>query len=153
MVDVVSASRRSVMMAGIRAKSTKPELVVRRFLHANGLRYSLNVSRLPGSPDIVLRRYRMAIFVHGCFWHRHPGCRYAATPATRTAFWLEKLENNRERDLRVQKDLLLSGWRVGVVWECALKKAMEKCLPQLLEFIRSEAQFRQFSWDQRLKAE
>lgn len=153
MVDIVSRRRRSEMMAGIGAKSTNPELIVRRFLHANGLRYSLHVSRLPGSPDIVLRRHNVAILVHGCFWHRHIGCRYAATPATRKAFWIAKLEANRVRDLRVQNDLLLAGWRVGVVWECALKKAKEECLLELLEFIRSGTKFREFYWDQEFKVE
>ncbi len=105
-------------MAGIRGRDTQPELAVRRFLHARGFRYRLHDRRLPGRPDIVLPRYRVALFVHGCFWHRHAGCRLAATPSTNAAFWLAKLEGNVSRDARVHQELRQLSWRAVVVWEC-----------------------------------
>lgn len=144
MTDVVSKSKRSVMMSGIRAGNTRPEIQVRKYLHAAGFRYRLHVRRLPGSPDVVLPRYRLAIFVHGCFWHRHLGCRYAATPATRPEFWIEKLEKNRERDMRAQSELLALGWRVAIVWECSLKKSSNDSLIRLRDFIASESNFDEF---------
>lgn len=122
MVDVVDALTRSRMMSGIRGRDTKPELLLRRALHALGFRYRLHGRDLPGRPDIVLPRHRAVVFVHGCFWHRHAGCRYASTPATRPDFWADKFRTNVERDLRNQEALLASGWRVALVWECALKK-------------------------------
>lgn len=108
-------------MAGIRSKDTKPELTLRRALHARGLRYRLHDRKLPGKPDIVLRRYKAAIFVHGCFWHRHEGCRYTTIPATRTEFWEEKFRANVLRDQRNLKLLRDAGWRVAIIWECDLK--------------------------------
>ena len=109
------------MMAGIRGKDTGPELQLRRALHAAGLRYRLHAKKLPGRPDIVFPRYRAALFVHGCFWHRHDGCRYATTPATRTEFWTEKFGANVIRDHRNQQDLADAGWRVAIVWECSIR--------------------------------
>jgi DNA mismatch endonuclease, patch repair protein len=109
------------MMSGIGAKDTKPELALRRALHARGFRYRLHDKRLPGKPDIVLPRYKAVIFVHGCFWHRHPNCRYATTPATRPEFWAKKFRGNVERDKRNQVALTDLGWRVAVVWECDLR--------------------------------
>lgn len=121
MTDIVDRKTRSRMMAGIGGKDTKPELVLRRALHARGFRYRLHAKNLPGKPDIVLPKYRAVIFVHGCFWHRHPGCRYATMPATRPEFWAEKFRGNVERGVRNQDALLKVGWRVAVVWECGLK--------------------------------
>jgi DNA mismatch endonuclease (patch repair protein) len=118
MPDVVSVETRSRMMAGIRGRDTKPELAVRRYLHCHGLRYRLHARELPGRPDVVLPRYRTAVFVHGCFWHRHESCRFAYTPKTREEFWLRKLEGNAARDGRDQQRLRDLGWRVEVVWEC-----------------------------------
>lgn len=109
------------MMSGIRGKDTKPEMILRRALHAAGFRYRLHQKDLPGRPDIALSRYRAVIFVHGCFWHRHAGCRFATSPATRTEFWAEKFSKNVERDQRNRDALTKIGWRVGVVWECTLK--------------------------------
>jgi DNA mismatch endonuclease (patch repair protein) len=106
------------MMARVKGKNTGPEIAVRRFLHAAGLRFRLHRTDLPGKPDIVLPKYRLAIFVHGCFWHRHPGCRRATQPNTRREFWTLKLANNAERDARNVAELRRLGWRVGVVWEC-----------------------------------
>lgn len=109
-------------MSGIRARNTKPEMMVRRFLHANGLRYRLHVPDLPGRPDIVLPKYRTIVEVRGCFWHRHANCRYAATPKTNRQFWKTKLESNVRRDFRTSRALRRLGWRVLVVWECEVQK-------------------------------
>lgn len=121
MTDTVDSQTRSHMMAGIRGKDTKPELALRRSLHALGLRYRLHTKNLSGKPDIVLPKHHAVIFVHGCFWHRHAGCRYATVPATRPEFWKAKFDANVARDAAVQSDLLEAGWRVGTVWECALR--------------------------------
>jgi len=118
MADVVDKATRSRMMSGIKGKNTKPELLVRRYLHRRGLRYRLHVKGLPGTPDLVLPKYRTVIFVHGCFWHQHLGCRYAAIPKTRQEFWLEKLTANRFRDLANESRLGALGWRVLTIWEC-----------------------------------
>lgn len=122
MTDIVDRATRSRMMSGIRGRDTKPELIVRKFLHAQGLRYRIAPKDLPGRPDIVLPKYRTVVFVHGCFWHRHPGCRLAATPATRKNFWEEKFKSNVQRDLRIRCDLRKKGWRVLIIWECQLDK-------------------------------
>lgn len=105
-------------MSGIRGKHTKPEMVVRRFLHRRGFRFRLHDRRLPGRPDIVLPKYHSVVDVRGCFWHRHPGCRFAATPKTRQEFWEAKLRGNVERDARNTAALQADGWRVFVIWEC-----------------------------------
>lgn len=120
MPDVVSPATRSRMMSGIRGQDTKPELVVRRHLHADGLRFRLHVRDLPGRPDIVLPRHKAVVFVHGCFWHRHPGCRFAYRPKSRPEFWEPKLDGNAARDVRNQQQLMEAGWRVFVVWECEM---------------------------------
>ena len=134
MSDVVDPATRSRMMAGIRGKDTKPELLVRRHLHAAGLRFRLNDRRLPGRPDIVFPRYRTAVFVHGCFWHQHQGCRFAVLPKQNGLFWREKLEGNRYRDQRRIEELAVLGWRTFVIWECEL--SMNR-LDRLVEEIRS----------------
>lgn len=121
MTDIVDKVTRSRMMAGIRGKDTRPEMVVRRALHARGFRYRLNVRSLPGAPDLVFPKRRAVIFIHGCYWHRHEGCRYATTPATNTEFWASKFAGNVARDARNVRDLRSAGWRVGIIWECALK--------------------------------
>jgi DNA mismatch endonuclease (patch repair protein) len=120
MVDVVSPEVRSRMMSGIRAKNTKPEILVRRALHALGFRYRLHDRKLPGHPDIVLPRYGAVVFIHGCFWHGHD-CRLFKVPATRPEFWLPKIERNRANDTKHQLMLAAMGWRIAVVWECALR--------------------------------
>ena len=122
MTDIVDRATRSRMMAGISAKDTKPERILRRALHALGFRFRLHARNLPGTPDLVLRRYGAVCFVHGCFWHRHPGCSYATTPATRPEFWQAKFDGNVERDRRSKHELLEAGWRVAIVWECALRR-------------------------------
>jgi DNA mismatch endonuclease (patch repair protein) len=120
MADVVSPEVRSRMMSGIRGKNTKPELLVRQGLHAEGFRYRIHDARLPGKPDLVFPKYRAAVFVHGCFWHGHD-CHLFRLPTTRPEFWEAKIRGNVERDHRAVEGLRESGWRVGTVWECALK--------------------------------
>ena len=120
MADIVDAPTRSAMMAGIRGKNTKPEMLVRRFLHRSGFRFQLHRKDLPGRPDIVLPRYRTVVEVRGCFWHRHENCRFAYMPKSNRAFWEAKLNGNRERDLRNLEKLRELGWRVIEVWECEL---------------------------------
>jgi len=123
MVDVVSPVDRSRMMAGIKGKNSQPELHVRRLLFASGYRFRLHRRDLPGTPDIVMPGRRIAIFVHGCFWHLHHGCRFAKLPATRQEFWRAKLQANVQRDRCSIDELRAMGWRVLCVWECALREA------------------------------
>ena len=125
MIDVVDSKTRSRIMAGIGGSNTRPELRLRKALHALGYRYRLHVRNLAGKPDIVLARHRAAIFVHGCFWHRHEGCRYTTSPATRPDFWQQKFQSNVERDKRNVASLRDIGWRVAVVWECSLRTSSD----------------------------
>lgn len=120
MADVVDAATRSRMMAGIRGKDTRPEMILRRGLHARGFRYRLHDRHLPGSPDLVFPGRRAVIFIHGCFWHGH-GCHLFRLPATRREFWEAKIEGNRARDEAAEAAILADGWRVLTIWECALK--------------------------------
>ena len=122
MTDIVDQQTRSRMMSGIRGKNTKPELALRRALHARGFRFRLHSGKVHGRPDLFLPKHRAAVFVHGCFWHRHDGCRYATVPATRPEFWRTKFDANVARDNAVRTRLLEDGWRVATVWECALRK-------------------------------
>jgi len=117
------------MMSGIRSTNTQPEMAVRRALHTAGLRYRLHVSSLPGKPDIVLRRHKLCIFVHGCFWHRHAGCKLTATPVTRREFWQEKFTQNVLRDRAAIESLQQQGWRVFILWECGIRKQSLDWLP------------------------
>lgn len=118
------------MMSGIRGKNTKPEIIVRKALHAAGYRFRLHRKDLPGKPDIVLPKYKTVIFVHGCFWHKHD-CRYFKWPKTRPDFWREKIEGNVERDRLAYEKLEEMGWRVKVVWECELELGINKLLTKL----------------------
>jgi DNA mismatch endonuclease (patch repair protein) len=136
MTDVVSRETRSRMMSGIRGKNTKPEHVVRKALFAAGFRFRLHRRDLPGVPDILLPGLRVAIFVHGCFWHRHRKCLYAKMPTTRSDFWREKLEGNESRDRKNVEALLAFGWRVLVVWECATRKNATGLSDALVEWIQ-----------------
>jgi len=120
-IDIVDQQTRSGMMAGIKGKNTRPELALRRALHARGFRYRLHSTKVHGRPDLVLAKHRAVVFVHGCFWHRHEGCRYATTPATRAEFWQAKFKANVARDSAVRGALLSTGWRVATIWECALR--------------------------------
>jgi DNA mismatch endonuclease (patch repair protein) len=121
MADFLSPAERSARMARIRSNDTSPEVTLRRALHGLGLRYVLRKKGLPGKPDLVFPKYRAVAFVHGCFWHRHDGCKVASTPKSNTKFWKDKFDRNVARDARVQDDLRAQGWRVFVVWECELQ--------------------------------
>jgi len=133
MADVHEPKIRSYNMSQIKAKNTKPELVVRKFLFANGFRYRLNQKDLPGKPDIVLKKYKTAIFVNGCFWHGHKGCKYFVLPKTRTEWWLQKIKGTQKRDRKAEIELNILGWRVISIWECELKtKKREQTLKNLI---------------------
>lgn len=121
MTDIWTPEKRSEVMSRIRSGNTKPERIVRSWLHRSGYRFRLHRKNLPGSPDIVLSRLFLAIFVHGCFWHRHPDCKYAYNPKTNVDKWERKFRENVDRDQRVQKKLRETGWRVVVIWECQVK--------------------------------
>lgn len=121
-MDVHDKETRSYNMSCIKGKNTRPEEIVRKYLFSQGFRYRKNDKRLPGTPDIVLPKYKTAIFVNGCFWHGHDGCRYFVIPKTNTEFWTKKIETNRNRDIRKINDIQILGWKVIVVWECQLKK-------------------------------
>lgn len=141
MTDIVDRQTRSRMMAGIKGKDTKPELVLRRALHARGFRYRLHSKNVPGRPDLVFQKHHAIVFVHGCFWHRHEGCRYTTTPSTRPEFWQTKFDANVARDRSVHDQLLDAGWRVATVWECALRRPEETALAAnlLAAWLRSSA--------------
>lgn len=124
MSDKLTPQQRHYCMSRIRGTATKPELKVRHWLWSHGYRYRLNVKSVPGKPDIVLRKYRTAIFVNGCFWHGHVGCSKYVVPKSNTEFWLTKIERNKERDQQNYKDLHDAGWHVIIIWECQLKKSI-----------------------------
>jgi DNA mismatch endonuclease (patch repair protein) len=128
MSDTLTKSERSALMARIRGKNTNPERTVRRYLHRRGFRFRLHAHELPGRPDIVLPKLHTVIFVHGCFWHRHPGCIKTTTPSTRKAFWERKFRANIERDLRNIAELTARGWKTLTIWECEVQ---EECLDRL----------------------
>jgi len=136
MADVHTKKQRSYNMSRIKGKDTKPEMLVRKFLHANGYRYKLHDKKLPGKPDIVLPKYHTVIFVHGCFWHGHTNCKYFTVPKTRTKWWTDKINGNKANDEKAIKALKKDGWKVITVWECPLKSAKaEKTLNSLLKKI------------------
>lgn len=137
MVDIVDSVTRSRMMSGIRSRNTLPELALRSSLHRKGFRFRLHSRELPGKPDLVFPRYRAAIFVHGCFWHRHDDCRNASTPATRTEFWQAKFAANVARDFRNRILLLEMGWRVAIVWECSLRRDLDGVAGLVSEWLQA----------------
>jgi len=143
-MDIKSPEERSRNMAAIRSKNTKPEVYFRKLLFAQGYRYSLNSGKVPGHPDIYLRKYNTAIFVHGCFWHRHFGCQYAYMPKSRVEFWQKKFEANVKRDYVVRMELQKKGVKCLIVWECTVKKLMkdrdlrEKYLETVKRFFESK---------------
>jgi DNA mismatch endonuclease, patch repair protein len=143
MVDRLNQAERSRNMSRIRGLNTRPELLLRSALHRAGFRFRLHPRELPGRPDIVFRKYSAVIFVHGCFWHRHPGCANATSPKTRPEFWAQKLNGNRRRDGRQIRSLLKAGWRVLVVWECVLDKpgVQATTAAQAGRWIRSESPY------------
>jgi DNA mismatch endonuclease (patch repair protein) len=143
MADVVDKATRSRMMSGIRGRDTKPEILIRSLLHRRGFRFRLHDRALPGKPDIVLPRYHAVIFVHGCFWHGHD-CPLFKWPKTRPEFWRNKIGKNRENDALVKESLLGRGWRVGIVWECALRgagKNMDVVAERLSDWLRGNTPF------------
>ncbi len=140
MVDVVDRATRSRMMSGIRGRNTKPEILIRSLLHRRGFRFRLDARDLPGRPDIVLPRYGAVVFVHGCFWHGHD-CHLFKWPQTRPDFWRDKIGRNRCNDERSKAALLASGWRVAIVWECALRGAnrdIEDVIQRLSDWLHSD---------------
>lgn len=137
-MDVHEKKTRSYNMSRIKGKDTKPEEIVRKYLFSQGFRYRKNDKRLPGKPDIVLPKYRTVIFVNGCFWHKHEGCRYFVWPRSNPGFWREKIEGNVERDRKKTAELLAAGWHVLVIWECKLKPAVQdESLQRLCREIRN----------------
>lgn len=139
MADVHTKEQRSYNMSQIKGKDTKPELLVRKFLHAHGFRFRLHDKKLPGKPDIVLPKYKTAIFVHGCFWHGHKNCKYATIPKTRTEWWTVKIDGNKTNDKKKKNALAKEGWKVLTIWQCSLKKNnLEKTLRSLLGTLNSQ---------------
>lgn len=142
MTDVVDPKTRSRMMAGIKGKNTRPEILVRSALHKRGFRFKLHDKTLPGKPDLVLPKYKAIINIHGCFWHGHD-CKFFKVPSTRTDFWLAKINGNRSRDSAQRKVLLEQGWRVLTVWECALrgKKAdtLQKTIDNIVDWLSNDS--------------
>ena len=139
MVDKFTKETRSYVMSQIKGKDTKPEIIVRKYLFSKGLRFRKNDKRYPGSPDIVLPKYKTVVFVHGCFWHLHDGCKHAVMPKSNIDYWKKKLYGNKERDERNQKELEEMGWNVITVWECQLKKdKLKQTLEDLYVEITSE---------------
>ena len=136
-MDIFSTEKRSEIMGCIRSKDTKPEMTVRSLTHRLGYRFRLHRSDLPGCPDLVFPKHRKIIFVHGCFWHRHEGCRKASTPKTRTDFWTTKLESNKARDAKNEWLLREAGWNVMIVWECETRNS-EKLAGRISGFLRND---------------
>ena len=138
-MDVHSKETRSFNMSRIKGKNTKPEILVRKYLFSQGLRYRLYSKKLPGRPDIVLQKYHTVIFIHGCFWHGYEGCRYFVVPKTRTEWWLNKINTNRENDRKNCELLKEMKWNVITVWECSLKKKkQESTLNNILNMIKCQ---------------
>lgn len=132
-MDVHNKETRSYNMSRIRSKNTKPEMLVRKFLHSKGFRYRLHVKDLPGKPDLVLPKYKTVIFINGCFWHGHEGCKYFVIPKTRTEWWMSKISRNKEKDIEINNKLTNLGWKILTVFECELKhERRENTLLELL---------------------
>ena len=136
MADVHDPETRSYNMSRIRGKDTKPEMLVRKYLFGKGFRYRLHDKKLPGKPDIVLKKYKTVIFIHGCFWHGHEGCKYFKIPDTNTEWWAKKIQTNQEHDEKAIRELSDLGWKVLVIWECGLKpKTKQRTLEEVSEKI------------------
>lgn len=146
MADTVNKTTRSKIMASVRQQNTGPELALRKALYHLGLRYRINDRKLPGSPDLVFRKYNAVIFVHGCFWHRHE-CKLSTFPSTRKKFWKDKFEANKKRDKRNIDTLLEKGWRVMIVWECTIKGKKSNIASiacKVAQWLRTDEHFREF---------
>lgn len=122
MADTFSKAERSKIMSAVKSQDTKPEIIVRKYLFAKGFRFRKNVSAMPGKPDIVLPKYRTVVFVHGCFWHGHKGCRHADLPKSNFEYWREKIHKNITRDQKAISELSMAGWTVLIIWECEINK-------------------------------
>ena len=133
MADRMTIEQRHKCMSRIKSKDTKPELIVRHYLHAHGYRYRINVKRLPGTPDIVLRKYKTVIFINGCFWHGHEGCKHFVMPKTNTKFWQKKIDRNKQRDIEKRVQLRRLGWHTIIIWGCELKPKNRHTTLQALE--------------------
>ena len=138
MADSVSKEQRSWNMSRIRGTNTQIEVMVRKCLFSHGFRYRKNVASLPGKPDIVLPKYKTVIFVHGCFWHRHEGCKYATTPSSNSEYWQHKFRRNIENDRRHNQELIALGWRVITIWECEIKKDFDHTMDQVICNLKSQ---------------
>lgn len=136
MSDIFSPQKRSQVMSCIQGKDTKPEIMVRLYLRIHGFGYRKNVKSMPGKPDIVLTKYKCVVFVNGCFWHGHEGCKYFVIPKTRTDWWLEKINRTKGRDVENYDQLHKEGWRVFVIWECDIEHAFEQTMNNLVNDIR-----------------
>lgn len=153
MTDIKSPEDRSRNMAAIRSRDTKPEIYLRKVLFAKGYRYRIASSTIPGHPDIYMAKYNLAIFIHGCFWHRHAGCKYSYIPKSRIEFWNKKFENNIKRDNAVREQLASRNIRCLIVWECAIKQAKKKSWSEnslfeaVIRFIHSEKGYREISME------
>lgn len=134
MTDIFSKDKRSDIMSKISNKNTKPEILVRKYLFAKGFRFRINDKRFPGKPDILLPKYKTAIFVNGCFWHGHKGCKYYVLPKTNTEFWQNKIERNQKRDMEEKQQLTSMGWHCITVWECQLKPKVRQQTLDALEY-------------------
>ena len=136
MTDVHDKLTRSYNMSQIKGKNTKPEVLVRKFLFSKGFRFRLNVKSLPGKPDIVLPKYKTIIFINGCFWHGHEGCKFFVLPKTRTEWWDEKIRNTKNRDRKILSDLMDLGWKVNIIWECEIRRNEFQRLDELINEIK-----------------
>ncbi|MCI0667813.1 MAG: very short patch repair endonuclease [Methylococcaceae bacterium] len=139
MIDTLSKQQRSKAMSKIRSADTMPEWILRCGLHRLGFRYRLRNTHLPGRPDLTFRKYRAAVFVHGCYWHRHPGCKDASTPKSNVDFWIRKFAENVERDLKTKQELEERGWRVTIVWECELTRHTVETIRRIARRIKQGA--------------
>ena len=139
MADIKSPEERSRNMSAIRSKDTEPEVYLRKLLFSEGLRYRKNVRNLPGCPDMYLARYNTAIFVHGCYWHRHEGCKYATTPSSNSEYWQTKFHRNTENDKKHVQELNTLGWKVITIWECEIKKSFDETMSRVIGDLREQS--------------
>jgi DNA mismatch endonuclease (patch repair protein) len=137
MTDVHDPQTRSYNMSRIRSKDTKPEMLVRKYLFAQGFRYRLHDKKLPGKPDLVFPKYKTVLFINGCFWHGHEGCKYFVIPQTRREWWVKKINNTKKRDFKNYEKLKKQNWRIITVWECEIKNEPEKKLQEVIKFLKN----------------
>ena len=146
MMDNVNPSTRSRMMRAVPGKNTKPEITLRKGLFKAGIRFRLHGKDLAGKPDIVLAKYNAVVFVHGCFWHRHEGCYLTTMPSTRADFWMRKFNSNVERDIRNREQLISTGWRVAIVWECGIRKQPDRVTSGVVHWLKNDdSQYTEFA--------